>query len=122
MVLTRSYLTCPACGAGVFFLNDQLELRPGSPLTPWRTERLVLLGASLPFAQAADLLARFTGVRVGEETVRRGTERTGALSYFARLADAETFGNLARGKPTAGERPRRERWWQSPTARSGARD
>ena len=140
-----------------------MELRPGSSLTPWLTERLVLLGAVLPFAQAADLLARFTGVRVGEETVRRVTEqigaaqvaietaevaelartmpdgsagpavqllsvdgvmvplvgpvwaevklaalgtvvahadgpRTGALSYFARLTDAETFGDLATGE------------------------
>jgi hypothetical protein len=34
-------------------------------------ESLVLLGASAPFAQAAALLRRFTGVRVDGETVRR---------------------------------------------------
>jgi hypothetical protein len=55
-----------------------LGLLAGSPLTPWLSESLVLLGASVPFAQAADLLHHFTGVRVGAETVRRLTEAAGA--------------------------------------------
>jgi hypothetical protein len=136
---------------------------PGSSLTPWLIEHLVLLGASVPFAQATDLLQRFTGVRVGAETVRRFTTMAGTtqvavetaavveleatvadgptgpavqllsvdgamvplvasewaeiktlalgkvvsstsgphtidLSYFSRLADAETFGRLATGE------------------------
>lgn len=141
-------------------LDEYLGLRAGSPLTPWLTEHLVLLGTLLPFAKAVALLARFTGVRVGEETARRVTHlvgtaqaaldtaavaelmrtlpdepkgpavqlmsvdgvmvplvgpmwaevklaaigevvshadgpRTGALSYFARLTDADTFADLA---------------------------
>jgi hypothetical protein len=55
-----------------------LGLLSGSPLTPWLRESLVLLGTSVPFAQAADLLHHFTGVRVGAETVRRLTEAAGA--------------------------------------------
>ncbi len=39
----------------------------------------MLLGASVPFAQAADLLHHFTGVRVDAETARRLTERAGAI-------------------------------------------
>lgn len=35
-------------------------------------------GASVSFAEAAELLAHFTGVRVGAETVRRLTEAAGA--------------------------------------------
>lgn len=58
-------------------LDERLGLLPGSPLTPWLSERIVLLGASLPFAQAADLLLRFTGVQVGVDTVRRLTEAVG---------------------------------------------
>jgi len=56
-----------------------LGLLPGSALTPGLIESIVLLGASLPFAQAADVLAHFTGVRVGADTVRRLTERVGAV-------------------------------------------
>jgi len=36
------------------------------------------LGASVPFAEAAAVLAHLTGVRVGAETVRRLTEAAGA--------------------------------------------
>lgn len=73
-------------------LDERLGLLAGSPLTPWLIERIVLLGASLPFAQAADLLHRFTGVRVGEETVRRLTEAVGAAQVAietAAVADLE---------------------------------
>ncbi len=55
-----------------------MGLLPGSPLTPWLVAGIVRLGASVPFAEAARLLAHFTGVRVGAETVRRLTEAAGA--------------------------------------------
>jgi hypothetical protein len=64
---------------GVFPLDERLRLLPGSPLTPSLVEGLVRLGATVPFAQAADLLVHFTGVRVGPETVRRLTEAAGAV-------------------------------------------
>ena len=53
---------------------------------------MVRLGASVPFAAAAALLAHFTGVRVGAETVRRMTEAAGAAQVAvetAAVADLE---------------------------------
>lgn len=70
-----------------------MGLLAGSSLTPRLNESLVLLGASVPFAQAATLLRHFTGVRVGEETVRRLTEAAGAAQVAretARVAEVET--------------------------------
>src|SRR4051812_22469933 len=52
---------------GVFPLDERLGLLPGSSLTPSLIDSLVRLGASVPFAQAADLVAHFTGVTVGAE-------------------------------------------------------
>ena len=44
------------------------------------------LGTSVPFAEAAALLAHFTGVRVGAETVRRLTEAAGAAQVAVETA------------------------------------
>lgn len=63
-----------------------MGLLPGSPFTPWLSESLVLLGASVPFAQAAELLHHFTGVRVGVETVRRLTETVGHIQVARETA------------------------------------
>jgi hypothetical protein len=49
---------------------------PGS-LTPQLQEQLTQLGTWMPFAPAAALLARFTGVHVSEATARRLTEVVG---------------------------------------------
>jgi hypothetical protein len=66
-------------GRAFFPLDEQLGLLPGA-LTPRLHERLVLLGTCLPsFQQAAHLLVTFTGVTVSEPTVRRTTERAGAV-------------------------------------------
>lgn len=46
----------------------------------------MLLGALVPFAQAAFLLAHFTGVAVGVETVRRLTEAAGAAQVARETA------------------------------------
>jgi hypothetical protein len=54
-----------------------LGLLPGH-LTPWLVAGLVRLGASAPFAEAAGLLAHFTGTTVSEATARRATEAAGA--------------------------------------------
>lgn len=64
-------------GPGFFPLDEELGLLPGQ-LTPWLAESLVRLGASLPFAQATDLLQHFTRTTVSEATARRLTERAGA--------------------------------------------
>ena len=47
------------------------------PFTPGLIESAVLLGVSLPFAQAAAILAHFTGVRMHQDTIQRWTEAAG---------------------------------------------
>ncbi len=54
-----------------------MGLLPGQ-LTPWLVAGLVRLGASAPFAEAAGILAHFTGTTVSEATARRATEAAGA--------------------------------------------
>ena len=63
--------------AGVFPLDEELELLPGS-LTPSIQEALVRLGAWMPFEKAGELLTeliRLTSVSAG--TARRQTEQAG---------------------------------------------
>ncbi|WP_220195399.1 ISKra4 family transposase [Ktedonospora formicarum] len=74
--LSRSYGTCPQCGSGFFPLDEELDL-PCSGLTPHAHQGLLLLGAVVPFAQAAKHLQTLLGVRVSTSTVRRLTEEAG---------------------------------------------
>jgi len=69
----------PARSVGrVFFpLDEELALLPGN-LAPRQQEHLVHLASWMPFGRTAEMLSRLLGVQVGEETVRRLTERTGA--------------------------------------------
>jgi hypothetical protein len=63
----------------VFFpLDEEFALQPGS-LTPRQQEHLAHLAIWMPFARAAQMLERLLGVQVSEPTVRRETERAGAL-------------------------------------------
>lgn len=66
-------------------------------LTPWLTESAVRLGATVPFAQAADLLRHFTGVAVDPDTVRRLTEAAGAAQVARETA---AVAELERTLPT----------------------
>lgn len=67
----------------VFFpLDEELALQPGR-LTPRQQEHLAHLAAWMPFACAAKMLEDLLGIQVSEPTVRRGTQRAGAL-YEAR--------------------------------------
>ncbi len=77
MTLTRRYARCPRCGTAFFPLDEGLGLLPGQ-LTPWLVAGLVRLGTSAPFAEAAGILAHFTGTTVSEATARRATEAAGA--------------------------------------------
>jgi len=61
-------------------------LLPGQ-LTPWLVAGLVRLGASAPFAEAAGILAHFTGTTVSETTARRATEAAGAAWVQLELAE-----------------------------------
>ncbi|MBA2556227.1 MAG: zinc ribbon domain-containing protein [Chloroflexi bacterium] len=90
--LTRADATCPACGTGLFPLDERLGLGAGRTWTPRLIEGIVRLGAALPFAQVPPLLAHVTGVSISEATVRRLTEAVGAAAEAqeaAQVADLE---------------------------------
>lgn len=72
----REYAACPACGAGLFPLDEALGLTP-CHLSPRVQRQAVRLGALLPFAQAAAVLDDLTGTAVSPTTVRRLTEQAG---------------------------------------------
>jgi len=80
-----------------------LGLLPGQ-LTPWLVAGLVRLGTSAPFAEAAGLLAHFTGTTVSAATARRVTEAAGAawvqleLAGVARL-EADPVGTTTLAAP-----------------------
>ena len=69
-------------------LDEQLALLPGR-LTPHLHEGLVRLATWMPFAQAAEVLALFTGVQLSPATVRRRTEAAGAVAVALETAEAE---------------------------------
>lgn len=87
---------------GFFPLDERFGLLPGNSLTPSLVEGLVRLGATVPFAQAADLLAHFTGVRVAPDTVRRLTEAAGAVQVARETA---AVAELERTLPEAPDGP-----------------
>lgn len=63
---------------------------PGA-LTPRLQESLVRLGTWMPFAQAAEMLAFFTGVTVSAATARRMTEGAGAAYEAVQTAAVEAI-------------------------------
>jgi hypothetical protein len=63
-------------------LDEELALQPGS-LTPRQQEHLAHLAMWMPIERAAQMLERVLGVQVSEPTMRRSTQRAGAL-YEAR--------------------------------------
>ncbi len=73
-------------GPGISPLDEVLGLS-GSRYSPRVLGWLARLGATVPFAEAAALLAELTGIRVSAATVRRQTEALGAT--VVTLAEAE---------------------------------
>ena len=84
--------------AGFSPLDQTLDLLAQTPLTPHLLQGLIRLGTALPFEQAPELLAFFTGVRVQPETVRRWTEAAGAVQLARERAALE---DLVRTLPPA---------------------
>ena len=72
----------------IFPLDSALALLPGR-LTPLLQDHLAHLGAWMPFAQAARLLASFTYTRVSESTAQRHTEAVGLAYEAVQLAEVE---------------------------------
>src|SRR5262245_20959622 len=73
----RRYYYCRACQHGFCPLDEQLGLDRGATTTQVRVW-VSLLGAYLPFEQAAIALEQLTGVRLGPSTVERITVGVGA--------------------------------------------
>lgn len=69
-------------------LDRELELLPGD-LSPRAQEALVLLGAWMPFARAAECLERFVQVGISPATARRQTEAAGAAYVAVQTAEVE---------------------------------
>lgn len=67
-------------------------------LSPWLAQCAVRLGAEVPFAVAADLLALLTGTRVSAATIQRLTEAAGAACIRLEMA---VVAQAERGVPPA---------------------
>jgi hypothetical protein len=78
----------PSVGRVFFPLDKELALLPGN-VAPRQHEHLVHLAAWMPFAKARTMLSRLLGVQVGDETVRRLTERAGKQIEAAQTQAAE---------------------------------
>jgi hypothetical protein len=82
----RPYYHCPGCRTGFAPLDEALGLDAGSTTAQVR-DWIAQVAAQLPFASTGALLARLTGVVVGESTVERVTVAVGnALSQAQRAA------------------------------------
>jgi hypothetical protein len=83
----------------VFFpLDDELGLLPGQ-LSPRLAEGVTRLATWMPFAQAAEHLAFFWGVRLSADTIRRSTEAAGAAYVAVQTAAVEPVEHAAPAPP-----------------------
>jgi hypothetical protein len=82
-------------------LDEELALLPGQ-LTPLFQDHLAHLGTWMPFAHAAQTLARFTQVSVSESTAQRLTESIGMAYEAVQLTEVE---RIERDWPTVPEGP-----------------
>jgi hypothetical protein len=84
----RRRVTCRSCQTS-WLLPDRLAgLADYARLTDEVDGWVTTLGATLPFARAATLLERVTGIAVSAETVRRHAEARGAAWEAAQQAEA----------------------------------
>ena len=74
----RRYYTCPACHQGQAPLDEQLGLKAGA-VTAGLAELLALAGVEVAFEEASRLVERYLLFRVSDNTIRKETERFGAL-------------------------------------------
>jgi hypothetical protein len=95
--LRRRYAACPACGGGLFPLDEELGLLPGE-LSPGLDEGLVRLATWMPFGVAVRELAFFWRVPVSEATVRRHAYAAGGAYAAVQTAEAE---RIEREQPAA---------------------
>lgn len=95
--VSRAYYHCPRCHAGHCPRDAALGLTTVD-LSRGACEAVALAGALSSFAEAAQkTLPKLSGLRLGESTVERVTERAGE-DVGQRLAAGETFGEPVRWK------------------------
>ena len=99
--INRSYAVCAECAAGLFPLDEELDLLPGE-LSVTLAQVVARLGTKLPFEQAAAEVAFFWGIDLDETTVRRYTQAAGAAYVAEQAAELE---RLERGRPPAPKGP-----------------
>jgi len=93
LVVERAYWVCPVCGTGHAPDDARWGLPPGQ--TTWAVQHgVALLGQALPFAQAADVYTRLTGVPVSSKSVESWTEAVGQ-AYAPPVPDRYTPGPAA---------------------------
>jgi len=95
--IEREYGKCPECGQGVFPLDRELELLPGS-LTPRAHESLVRLSSWMPFEHAAEMMEDVQGVGVSKAIGQRYSEAAGAAYEEMQKEEVE---RLEREQPPA---------------------
>ncbi|MGB5539654.1 MAG: ISKra4 family transposase [Gammaproteobacteria bacterium] len=74
----RRYYTCSSCQQGQAPLDQQLGLAAGE-VTAGLAELLALAGVEVAFEEASRLVERYLLFRVSDNTLRKETERFGAL-------------------------------------------
>lgn len=74
----RRYHSCPGCHKGGAPLDHQVGVKAGQ-VTPGMAELLALAGVEVAFEEATRLIERFLLVKVSDNTIRKETERFGAL-------------------------------------------
>ena len=82
ITLTRAYYHCAACKHGVVPRDDDLDVA-GVSLSPGLRTITARIGAALPFAQAAALLAEIGGPTLGVKRIERAAEASGAAAAEA---------------------------------------
>lgn len=117
ITLKRDYGSCPTCGAGLFALDEELGLLPGS-LSPQAQDYLSRLAVWMPFAHAAEMLAVLTGVQVSEATTRRHTYAAGVAYEAVQAAQALRPEDWGGGPPA--DKLVRSRGWSHGAPGAGA--
>lgn len=85
--LRRAYYHCGVCQSGVIPRDDQLGVAGGS-LSPGLRAMTDRVGAAVPFAQAASLLAELAGITLTTKRVERCAETDGAAAAAAQAEHA----------------------------------
>lgn len=88
--LRRAYYHCPDCHRGVVPRDAQLEVA-GASLSPGLAAMTDRAAATVPFAQAAALLADLAGITLTTKRVERAAEADGTAATIALTAQTQAI-------------------------------